>query len=53
MQFTLIVRTDGTDRTYVCSTYTDASFLFEALCSVAQHVEWWQGSALVTKYVNN
>jgi hypothetical protein len=52
MQFTLIARDHGIDRTYPCNTYAEAEFLFNALSAIARHVEWWKGATLVTQYNN-
>lgn len=47
MQYTLIARDRGIDRTYPCNTHAEAEFLFNALSSIARHVEWWKGATLV------
>jgi hypothetical protein len=53
MQFTVIARDRGIDRTYPCYTYTEAEFLFKALSSIAHRVECWKGMTLVMTYTNN
>jgi hypothetical protein len=53
MQFTLIARDHGIDRTYPCNTYDEAEFLFQALSTIARHVECWKGMTLVMTYTNN
>jgi len=47
---TMIVRHDGIDRTYHATNYYDAVFLFDALCRIAHHVEWWESARLVRQH---
>jgi hypothetical protein len=51
--FTIIARDNGIDRTYPCYTLNEAAFLFNALRTIARHVEWWKGATLVDQCVNN
>jgi hypothetical protein len=53
MQFTVIARDHGIDRTYPCNTYGEAEFLFQALSSIARRVECWKGVSLILTYDNN
>jgi len=50
--FHIIVRDGGVDRTYPCTGQGDAIVLFDALCRVKHHVEWWDGTRLVQEYKN-
>jgi hypothetical protein len=52
MQFTIIARDHGIDRTYSCHTYTEAEFMFKALSTIAHRVECWKGTSLVLTHTN-
>ena len=50
MQFTIILRHQGVDRTYHCENRFDADVLFDALQSLGSLVEFWQGMQLLSLY---
>jgi hypothetical protein len=50
MQFTVILRHEGVDRTYHCENRFDADVLFDALQSLNARIELWQGMQLLSYY---
>jgi hypothetical protein len=50
MQFTIILRHEGVDRTYHCENRFDADVLFDALQSLNARIELWQGMQLLSYY---